>query len=106
MSTLQADMSSYKNIQAAGSATYITKVWASVDCPPANLALYNPTYANHANNIKADYPTTTNYTLSGADIVSNHLSGIDTKIGTMNTTLSSHTTTLGNHTTSINTLNG
>lgn len=62
-------MSTYKNIQANSSATYISKVWASVDCPPANLALYNPSFANHANNIKADYPTTVNYTLTGSDIL-------------------------------------
>lgn len=99
-------MSTYKNIQAANSATYISKVWVNVDVPPANLALYNPTYANHANNLKADYPTTTNYTLTGADILSNHLTGIDTKLGTMNTTISGHTSTLASHTTSINTLTG
>lgn len=99
-------MSTYKNIQVAGSATYISKVWVNVDCPPANLALYNPTYANHSNNLKADYPTTVNYTLIGADILSNHLNGIDAKLGTMGTTISGHTTTLAGHTTNLNTLNG
>jgi len=59
----------------------------------------------HATYIKADYPSPVNWAINSVDQLPTHLSGIDTKIGTMNTTINGHTTNIGTNTTAINTAN-